>query len=180
MCATFSPPGVPVVGVCASGILIRAVAPLLSDKRAEPPVVSVSDDGAVVVPLLGGHRGREPAGGGDRRGLAGAAVTTAGEVAMGVALDAPPAWVPAGQSRGCESGDGGASVGGLGRVTVRGENIWPAATAATGGDRRQTEALARAGDTKAAGLSSAARHVLGVGCARDCRPEELGRWSEAT
>ena len=37
--------GRPVIGVCASGILIRAVAPLLADKRAEPPVVSVSDDG---------------------------------------------------------------------------------------------------------------------------------------
>ncbi len=32
--------GTPIVGVCASGILIRAVAPLLSDKTAEPPVVS--------------------------------------------------------------------------------------------------------------------------------------------
>ena len=47
--------GTPIVGVCASGILIRAVAPLLADKKNEPPVVSVSDDGAVVVPLLGGH-----------------------------------------------------------------------------------------------------------------------------
>ena len=49
--------GTPIIGVCASGILIRAVAPLLSDKTVEPPVLSVSDDGAVVVPLLGGHRG---------------------------------------------------------------------------------------------------------------------------
>ena len=49
--------GVPVIGVCASGILIRAVGPLLMDKLAEPPVLSVSDDGAVVIPLLGGHRG---------------------------------------------------------------------------------------------------------------------------
>ncbi len=76
--------GIPVVGVCASGILIRAVAPLLQDKTAEPPVVSVSDDGRVVVPLLGGHRGanrlaREVAG-----ALGGtAAVTTAGEVSLG-------------------------------------------------------------------------------------------------
>ena len=31
--------GVPVVGVCASGILIRAVAPLLADKLVEPPVI---------------------------------------------------------------------------------------------------------------------------------------------
>ena len=27
--------GIPVIGVCAAGILIRAVAPLLNDKRAE-------------------------------------------------------------------------------------------------------------------------------------------------
>jgi cobalt-precorrin 5A hydrolase/precorrin-3B C17-methyltransferase len=83
--------GVPVVGVCASGILIRAVAPLLSDKRAEPPVLSVSDDGAVVVPLLGGHRGANRLAQRIARALeAVAAVTTAGEVALGVALDSPP------------------------------------------------------------------------------------------
>jgi cobalt-precorrin 5A hydrolase/precorrin-3B C17-methyltransferase len=34
--------GIPIVGVCASGILIRAVAPLLNDKTQEPPVVSVA------------------------------------------------------------------------------------------------------------------------------------------
>lgn len=83
--------GVPVVGICASGILIRAVAPVLSDKRDEPPVISVSDDGAVVVPLLGGHRGANRL----ARQVAGvldavAAVTTAGDVTLGVALDAPP------------------------------------------------------------------------------------------
>ena len=83
--------GVPVVGVCASGILIRAVAPLLSDKRAEPPVISVSDDGAVVVPLLGGHRGANRLAKQAAEALGGvAAVTTAGDVALGVALDAPP------------------------------------------------------------------------------------------
>ena len=49
--------GTPIVGLCASGILIRAVAPLLADKRGEPPVVAVAEDGSSVVPLLGGHRG---------------------------------------------------------------------------------------------------------------------------
>ena len=40
--------GVPIVGVCAAGVLIRAVAPLmLADKRAEPPVVAVAEDGSV-------------------------------------------------------------------------------------------------------------------------------------
>ena len=83
--------GTPVVGVCASGILIRAVAPLLSDKKMEPPVVSVSDDGGVVVPLLGGHRGANRLAAQISQALgAVAAVTTAGDVALGVALDEPP------------------------------------------------------------------------------------------
>ena len=83
--------GVPIVGVCASGILIRAVAPLLADKRREPAVISVSDDGSVVVPLLGGHRGanRLAAQIAEAMGAV-SAVTTAGDVAMGVALDVPP------------------------------------------------------------------------------------------
>ena len=84
--------GVPIVGVCASGILIRGVAPLLADKATEPPVVSVSDDGGVVVPLLGGHRGANRLAVRIAEVLgAVAAVTTAGDVALGVALDAPPA-----------------------------------------------------------------------------------------
>lgn len=83
--------GTPIVGVCASGILIRGVAPLLADKTAEPPVVSVSDDGTVVVPLLGGHRGANRLARQIAQALGGvAAVTTAGDVALGVALDEPP------------------------------------------------------------------------------------------
>ena len=84
--------GRPIAGVCAAGILVRSVAPALADKRAEPPVVAVSDDGAFAVPLLGGHRGgvelaRRIA---DAIGAA-AAVTTAGDRRFGVALDEPPA-----------------------------------------------------------------------------------------
>ena len=83
--------GRPIVGVCATGILIRALAPLLSDKRQEPPVLAVSEDGAAVVPLLGGHRGAN----GLARRIADAlgvtpAITTAGDRRFGVALDAPP------------------------------------------------------------------------------------------
>jgi cobalt-precorrin 5A hydrolase/precorrin-3B C17-methyltransferase len=84
--------GRPVVGICAGGILIRAVAPLLADKQAEPPVIAVSEDGASVVPLVGGHHGANEL----ARTIAGtlgahAAVTTAGDLRFGVALDAPPA-----------------------------------------------------------------------------------------
>ena len=85
--------GRPVAGVCAAGgILVRSVAPALADKRAEPPVVAISDDGAFAVPLLGGHRGGVDL----ARRIAGAvggtaAVTTAGDRRFGIALDAPPA-----------------------------------------------------------------------------------------
>lgn len=84
--------GTPIIGVCASGILIRGVAPLLADKTVEPPVISVSDNGTVVVPLLGGHRGANRLAKQIADALGGAAaVTTAGDVALGVALDEPPA-----------------------------------------------------------------------------------------
>jgi cobalt-precorrin 5A hydrolase/precorrin-3B C17-methyltransferase len=83
--------GTAIIGICASGILIRAIAPLLDDKRGEAPVVAVAEDGSVAVPLLGGHRGAndlarriaEAAGGV-------AAVTTVGDLRFGFALDAPP------------------------------------------------------------------------------------------
>src|SRR5204863_8656392 len=45
--------GTPIIGLCASGILIRAIGPLLDDKHAEPPVVALAEDGSVAVPLLG-------------------------------------------------------------------------------------------------------------------------------
>jgi cobalt-precorrin 5A hydrolase/precorrin-3B C17-methyltransferase len=83
--------GRPIVGVCAVGVLVRAVGSLLQDKRAEPPVVAVAEDGSAVVPLLGGHHGANDL----ARQIAGllgtsAAVTTAGDLRFGVALDAPP------------------------------------------------------------------------------------------
>ncbi len=83
--------GHPIVGVCAAGVLIRALAPLLADKGREPPVVAVADDGSAAVPLLGGHHGANAL----ARQIAGAlggtaAVTTAGELRLGFALDDPP------------------------------------------------------------------------------------------
>lgn len=47
----------PIVGVCAAGALIRLIGPDLGAKAGEPPVVAVSADGKVAVPLLGVHRG---------------------------------------------------------------------------------------------------------------------------
>lgn len=81
----------PIVAVMAAGIVIRALASLLADKRREPPVIAVSDDGASIVPLLGGHSGANQLARAIARATGGAAaVTTAGDVRLGVALDEPP------------------------------------------------------------------------------------------
>lgn len=86
--------GTTIVGVCASAILIRALAPVLSDKWAEPPVLAVAEGGSVVVPLLGGHHGANRLARDLARALGGvAAVTTASDVRFGVAVDEPPVGV---------------------------------------------------------------------------------------
>ena len=83
--------GRPIIGLCAAGILIRLVAPLLQDKRAEPPVLAISDDGAVVVPLLGGLVGGDALARSVAHALGGsAAITGAGARRFGVILEAPP------------------------------------------------------------------------------------------
>jgi cobalt-precorrin 5A hydrolase / precorrin-3B C17-methyltransferase len=84
--------GRPIVALCASGIVIRVLAPLIEDKGSEPPVVVVAEDGSAVVPLLGGHRGANRL----ARAIAEtlgcpAAITTAGDLRFDLALDAPPA-----------------------------------------------------------------------------------------
>jgi cobalt-precorrin 5A hydrolase / precorrin-3B C17-methyltransferase len=83
--------GTAIVGICAAGILIRTLAPLLSDKWHEPPVVAVAEDGTAVVPLLGGLRGvndlaRRIA---DTMHVA-PAITTTGDLRFGTALLWPP------------------------------------------------------------------------------------------
>jgi len=85
----------PLIGICAAGILIRAIAVLLSDKLSEPPVVAVSPDGANVVPLLGGHHGANRLALELAEFLGGhAAITTASDICLNVALDDPPqGWV---------------------------------------------------------------------------------------
>ncbi len=83
--------GTPIVGVCAAGVLVRALAPLLDDKTDEPPVAAVAEDGSVAVPLLGGHRGANELARRVAAALGGAAaITTAGDVRFGFALDEPP------------------------------------------------------------------------------------------
>ena len=90
----------PVIGVCAAGILIRAVAPLVQNKKIDPPVIALADDGSCVVPLLGGHRGGNALAQQIGKLLKiDASVTTAGDRRFGFALDDPPTGWRIGYSR---------------------------------------------------------------------------------
>jgi cobalt-precorrin 5A hydrolase / precorrin-3B C17-methyltransferase len=78
----------PVIGICASAILVRAVAPFLKDKMTEAPVVAVAEDGSSVVPLLGGHHGANKLSIEIAEAVKGrAAITTASDVMFGTAYD---------------------------------------------------------------------------------------------
>ncbi|WP_282357216.1 precorrin-3B C(17)-methyltransferase [Pseudomonas sp. PS01303] len=81
----------PIIALCAAGIVIRTLAPLLLEKGAEPAVLAVAEDGSAVVPLLGGLGGvnvmaREIAAGLQVT----AAITTSGELRFGTCLLNPP------------------------------------------------------------------------------------------
>jgi cobalt-precorrin 5A hydrolase/precorrin-3B C17-methyltransferase len=83
--------GQAILGICASGILIRSVAPFLAAKREEPAVVAIAEDGSVAVPLIGGHHGANALARSVAELTGGiAAITTAGDLRLGIALDEPP------------------------------------------------------------------------------------------
>ena len=181
--------GRPVVGVCAAGILVRAVAPALVDKRAEPPVVAVSDDGAFVVPLLGGHRGgvelaRRIA---DAIGAT-AAITTAGDRRFGIALDEPPAgWVLSNPEH-CKAfvaallqgaqmhAPANAPASGSGLRSAPGGMAWLAASRLPFDDAGKL--AIRVDDANAGGSPDTLVYhprwlAVGIGCERGAAPEEV-------
>ena len=83
--------GVPLIGLCAAGILIRTLAPILADPQTEPPVIAVAADGSAVVPLLGGMTGVNDL----AEKIAAvlniqAAITTTGKILFDTVLPDPP------------------------------------------------------------------------------------------
>ncbi|GGB48323.1 precorrin-3B C(17)-methyltransferase [Roseibium aquae] len=167
--------GHPVIGICASGILIRALAPLLTDKHAEAPVLAVSEDGASVVPLLGGHYGANDL----ARTIAGhleghAAITTAGDTAFGLALDRPPAGYRLANPKDAKPVMAALLSGAS--VRIDGDAPW-----LTESDlpRASDAALTLTVTDKAmAGSENQLVYhpktlAVGVGCARGCDPQEL-------
>ncbi len=84
--------GVPIVGICAAGILVRTIAPLLVNKWQEPPVLAIAEDGSAVVPLLGGLQGVNDLARQIAAVLQGMpAITTTGELRFQTTLLSPPA-----------------------------------------------------------------------------------------
>lgn len=49
--------GEPLLFICATGIVVRALAPVLQDKYRDPPVLVMDEHGEYVIPLLSGHEG---------------------------------------------------------------------------------------------------------------------------
>ncbi|WHS59875.1 precorrin-3B C(17)-methyltransferase [Pseudomonas sp. G2-4] len=81
----------PIIALCAAGIVIRTLAPLLLEKGLEPPVLAVAEDGSAVVPLLGGLGGVNVMARDIAQTLQVApAITTSGELRFGTCLLNPP------------------------------------------------------------------------------------------
>jgi cobalt-precorrin 5A hydrolase/precorrin-3B C17-methyltransferase len=177
--------GRPIVGICASGILIRSVAPFLAAKQEEPAVVAVAEDGSVAVPLIGGHHGANTL----TRAIAEltggiAAITTAGDVRLGVALDEPPpGWHIADPDK----------VKPIVSALLRGDLVslvdetacagWLRAGAirwAESGDRRVVVTDRSGGSETDALVFHPPVLALGIGCERGCSAEEIADLARST
>ena len=167
--------GVAIIGVCASGILIRALAPILADKTTEPPVVAVAEDGSAVVPLLGGHAGANDL----ARRIAEVlevdpAITTAGDIRFGIALDDPPdGWCLANPK---DAKDVAAALLAGAGAKLSGSLPWLEASYIPTTEGGEVELVS----TVRVDTGSATRLVynpktlaLGVGCERNCSAQEL-------
>ena len=163
------------IGICAAGILIRATASALADKQKEPPVVALSPDGASCVPLLGGHHGANRLARELAEYLGGhAAITTASDVSLNVALDDPPdGWILA-NPRNIKPVtaallDGEAAV-------LTGSATWLEASsiAFSPAGKVQLTVTHQSHQPAANELAYHPRQlILGVGCERGCSADEL-------
>ncbi len=167
--------GRPIIGICSAAVLVRTLAPAIADKHNEPPVLALAEDGSAVVPLLGGHRG------GNRlaRQIAEAigavpAITTAGDLRFGIALDdPPPGWRLA---EGAPVKDFAADLLAGAEVRLEGDAPWlrDSGLPLSDSGARTILATERAEPSMPDRLVyHPARLAVGVGCERGTNPGEL-------
>ena len=166
--------GTPIVGICAAGILIRVLQPLLSGKRVDPPVLAMSEEGDYVVPLLGGHSGANELA---RRIAAGlgvhAAITTTGDNRFGVTLDVPPeGWTLANPK---DAKSVMAALLGGASARLEGSAVWLEESRvpfdAAGDMRLVATTHAMPGDAQSL-VYHPRRLAVGLGCERGADPDE--------
>ena len=166
--------GRPVIGICAAGILIRSLACCIGDKHQDPPVVAGSETGSSWIPLLGGHHGANALAIRLAKALGGhAAVTTAGDLRFGSALDdPPPGWS---MVHGERAGSLMATLLAGGSLAVGGKDAeraeWLADFPRRGG---APDVVVGMEPVPAGTLGFVPRRAaLGVGCIRGCAAETL-------
>jgi cobalt-precorrin 5A hydrolase/precorrin-3B C17-methyltransferase len=175
--------GRPVIGVCAAAILIRTLGGLAHDKRSEPPVLAVSDDGLTVVPLLGGHHGANALARLIADSLGGtAAITTASDVRFGVAFDAPPPGCVLANPERAKAVTAALLAGNP--VRIEGHAPWLTQSALPVSEHDAAMTLSVTDEAVTGEETRLIYHpatlVLGVGCVRGCAPEELIELADET
>ncbi len=155
----------------AVGAAVRIVAPLLGDKHRDPVVVCVDESGAFVVPVCGGHGGanalaREVA------ALLGAqaVLTTATDATGAPALDDLVGFVAEGDVAGVTK----AMLEGRAPVLESRLPAWPLPPLGAGAGPHKVVVSDRLEDmAEGTVVLHPPSLVLGVGCARDARAEEV-------
>ena len=174
--------GHPIIAFAATGIVIRAIAPVLTDKTTEPPVLVCDPQGKHMIPLLGGHHGANRLAVTVASALGGnAALTTATEAALGIALDSPPAGFELANLQDAKGFAAKALSGASVKVIAdHGTAEWLSAARWQQGE----ELILRVSAAQDVGpqdlLYRPKLAALGVGCARGCAAEELIALAEQT
>jgi len=165
--------GRPIVGICAAGILIRAVGTALQTKHIDPPVIAVAKDGSSVVPLLGGHHGANDLARKIAAAIGGhAAITTASDVKLGIALDQPP---PGWRIKDVAAVKRvtAALLNGAKAMIVNETAVNPAWLAPISGDGEIKVLISHRADAEADLVYHPASLVLGIGCERLTDAQEV-------